>query len=78
MARSAASVTDRELTARLAARGLTGWVARYERWRRAGLLVRRGTYDVVVDGERVGSSPSISAGARSFWVIHRRLLSARS
>jgi hypothetical protein len=34
------SAADRELTARLAARGLTGSSARYERWRRAGLLPR--------------------------------------
>lgn len=40
MARSADSAADRELTARLAARGLTGSSARYERWRRAGLLPR--------------------------------------
>lgn len=40
MTRSAASAADRELTARLAARGLTGSGARYERWRRAGLLPR--------------------------------------
>ena len=40
MARSADSAADRELTARLAARGLTGSAARYERWRRAGLLPR--------------------------------------
>lgn len=33
-------MADRELTARLAARGLTGSGARYERWRRAGLLPR--------------------------------------
>jgi hypothetical protein len=38
VARSADSAADRELTARLAARGLTGSGARYERWRRAGLL----------------------------------------
>ena len=38
MARSADSVADRELTARLADRGLTGSGARYEPWRRAGLL----------------------------------------
>ena len=40
MSRSADSAADRELTARLAARGLTGSGARYERWRRAGLLPR--------------------------------------
>lgn len=40
MARSADSAADRELTARLAARGLAGSGARYERWRRAGLLPR--------------------------------------
>jgi len=40
VARSADSAADRELTARLAARGLTGSGARYERWRRAGLLPR--------------------------------------
>jgi hypothetical protein len=40
VSRSAASAADRELTARLAARGLTGSSARYERWRRAGLLPR--------------------------------------
>ncbi len=40
MPRSADSAADRELTAQLAARGLTGSVARYERWRRAGLLPR--------------------------------------
>lgn len=38
--RSVASAADRELTARLAARGLTGSSARYERWRHAGLLPR--------------------------------------
>jgi hypothetical protein len=38
--RGPASAADRELTARLAARGLTGSRARYERWRRAGLLPR--------------------------------------
>jgi hypothetical protein len=38
--RSAESDADRELTARLADRGLTGSSARYERWRRAGLLPR--------------------------------------
>lgn len=38
MTRSADSAADRELTAQLAARGLTGSGARYERWRRAGLL----------------------------------------
>ena len=36
MARSADSAADRELTARLAARGLTGSSTRYERWRHAG------------------------------------------
>jgi hypothetical protein len=40
VARSADSAADRELTARLAARGLTGSGARYERWRHAGLLPR--------------------------------------
>jgi hypothetical protein len=40
MPRSADSAADRELTARLAERGLTGSSARYERWRRAGLLPR--------------------------------------
>ena len=40
MARGAESAADRELTARLAARGLAGSGARYERWRRAGLLPR--------------------------------------
>jgi hypothetical protein len=40
VARSADSTADRELTARLAARGLIGSGARYERWRRAGLLPR--------------------------------------
>jgi hypothetical protein len=38
VARSADSAADRELTARLAARGLVGSSTRYERWRRAGLL----------------------------------------
>jgi hypothetical protein len=38
--RSADSAADRELTARLAARGLVGSSTRYERWRRAGLLPR--------------------------------------
>jgi hypothetical protein len=33
-------VADRELTARLATRGLAGSSTRYERWRRAGLLPR--------------------------------------
>jgi hypothetical protein len=37
---SSDSAADRELTAELAARGLTGSGARYERWRRAGLLPR--------------------------------------
>lgn len=36
--RNAGSGADRELTALLAARGLTGSTARYERWRQAGLL----------------------------------------
>ena len=40
MPRSADGAADRELTARLADRGLTGSGARYERWRRAGLLPR--------------------------------------
>jgi hypothetical protein len=40
VARNAGSAADRELTARLAARGLTGSGARYERWRRADLLPR--------------------------------------
>lgn len=40
MPRSPDSAADRELTAQLAARGLTGSSARYERWRRAGLLPR--------------------------------------
>lgn len=40
MPRSADSAADRELTARLAARGLVGSSTRYERWRRAGLLPR--------------------------------------
>lgn len=44
MARSADSAADRELTARLAARGLTGSGARYERWRHAGLLPRHGKH----------------------------------
>jgi hypothetical protein len=38
--RGSDSAADRELTARLAARGLTGSSTRYERWRRAGLLPR--------------------------------------
>ena len=38
--RSADSAADRELTARLAARGLAGSCTRYQRWRRAGLLPR--------------------------------------
>jgi hypothetical protein len=38
--RSSNSETDQELTAQLAARGLVGSSARYERWRRAGLLPR--------------------------------------
>jgi hypothetical protein len=38
--RNADSAADRELTARLAERGLTGSTARYERWRHAGLLPR--------------------------------------
>lgn len=38
MPRGPDSAADRELTARLAARRLTGSSARYERWRRAGLL----------------------------------------
>jgi hypothetical protein len=38
--RNADSAADRALTARLAERGLTGSTARYERWRRAGLLPR--------------------------------------
>jgi hypothetical protein len=38
--RGPASAADRELTARLAARGLAGSSARYERWRRAGFLTR--------------------------------------
>jgi hypothetical protein len=38
--RNEESAADRELTTRLAARGLTGSSARYERWRRAGLLPR--------------------------------------
>jgi hypothetical protein len=38
--RSADSAADRELTARLAARGLAGSSTRYERWRQAGLLPR--------------------------------------
>ena len=41
MPRSADSEADRDLTARLAARGLAGSSARYERWRRAGLLPRQ-------------------------------------
>lgn len=40
MPRSADSEADRGLTAQLAARGLAGSSARYERWRRAGLLPR--------------------------------------
>ena len=40
MPRSADSAADRDLTAQLAARGLAGSSARYERWRRAGLLPR--------------------------------------
>lgn len=40
MPRSTDSAADRDLTAQLAARGLTGSTARYERWRRAGLLPR--------------------------------------
>jgi hypothetical protein len=40
MPRNADSAADRELTARLASRGLTGSSPRYERWRRAGLLPR--------------------------------------
>lgn len=40
MPRKADSAADRELTARLAAHGLAGSSARYERWRRAGLLPR--------------------------------------
>ena len=40
MPRSSDSESDQELTARLAARGLVGSSARYERWRRAGLLPR--------------------------------------
>jgi hypothetical protein len=40
MPRSADSAADRELTARLATRGLVGSSTRYERWRRAGLLPR--------------------------------------
>ena len=40
MPRSADSAADRELTAQLADRGLAGSSARYERWRRAGLLPR--------------------------------------
>ncbi len=40
MPRSADSAADRELTARLAARGLGGSSTRYERWRRADLLPR--------------------------------------
>lgn len=40
MPRSADSAADRELTARLSERGLTGSSARYERWRHAGLLPR--------------------------------------
>ena len=38
--RSADSEADRDLTAQLAARGLAGSSARYERWRRVGLLPR--------------------------------------
>ena len=38
MPRTAPSRADLELTAHLAARGLTGSTARYERWRHAGLL----------------------------------------
>lgn len=38
MSRGADSAADRELTARLAERGLAGSGAKYERWRRAGLL----------------------------------------
>jgi hypothetical protein len=38
--RSPDSAADRELTARLAGRGLAGPGTRYERWRRAGLLPR--------------------------------------
>ena len=52
MARSADSAADRELTARLAARGLTGSGARYERWRRAGLLPRHERHGA---GRRRGS-----------------------
>ena len=40
MTRTTDGAADRELTALLAFRGLTGSVARYERWRRAGLLPR--------------------------------------
>lgn len=40
MPRSEESAADRELTSRLAARGLIGSSARYERWRGAGLLPR--------------------------------------
>jgi len=40
VARSTDSAADRELTVQLTARGLTGSGARYERWRRAGLLPR--------------------------------------
>lgn len=40
MPRGQDSAADRELTAQLAARGLAGSSARYERWRRAGLLPR--------------------------------------
>ena len=42
--RSSDSETDQELTAGLAALGLVGSSARYERWRRAGLLPRHERY----------------------------------